>query len=86
VRQISLLIKHSAQLAFEFAFQAGRFKKSDIAFLRQNEWEQHLFCHCRNFHCTAIVVDFSNRKTSNAKTAILKNAIKNSGILHFFLF
>ena len=27
--------------------------------------------------------DFSNRKTSNAKSAILKNAIKLARILHF---
>ena len=33
---------------------------------------------------TKMVEDISNRKTPNAKTAILKNAIKNSGILHFF--
>jgi len=32
------------------------------------------------------VEDFSNRKTPNAKSAVLKNAIKNSEILHFFLF
>ena len=30
---------------------------------------------------TKMVEGFSNRKTSNAKTAILKNAIKNSGVL-----
>ena len=31
-----------------------------------------------------MVENFSNRKTPNAKPAILKKAIKNSGILHFF--
>ena len=31
-----------------------------------------------------MVVDFSNRKTSNAKTAILKNAIKRFSVLQFF--
>ena len=31
-----------------------------------------------------MVEDFSNRKTSNAKNAILKKAIKHSGVLHFF--
>ena len=30
--------------------------------------------------------DFSNRKTSNAKTAVLKNAIKLARILHFLQF
>ena len=33
-----------------------------------------------------MIEDFSNRKTSNAKTVVLKNVIENSGILHFFLF
>ena len=30
-----------------------------------------------------MVEDFSNRKTSNAKMAVLKNAIKIARILHF---
>ena len=30
-----------------------------------------------------MVEDFSNRKTSNAKSAVLKNAIKIARILHF---
>ena len=33
-----------------------------------------------------IVEDFSNRKTSNAKTAVLKNAIKIARTLHFLQF
>ena len=33
-----------------------------------------------------MVEDFSNRKTSNAKSAVLKNAIKQSAVLHFLLF
>ena len=55
--------------------------------------EAHLRCMKRSLTASfflplkkgkKMVEDFSNRKTPNAKSAILKNAIKQSAVLHFY--
>ena len=53
--------------------------------LKTRQEKSRLWCP-NGIRAKKMVEDFSNRKTPNAKSAVLKNAINNSGVLHFLLF